>query len=322
MKDYQGTTNPNHAATGIPQQCEVCHSTSGWQPATFDHSKTGFPLTGAHVSVQCAQCHTNGNYNLGATACVGCHMKDYQGTTNPNHVSAGLPQQCEMCHSTSNWTSASFDHSTTGWPLTGAHTSVQCSQCHINANYKLTNTACVACHLADFQNTNNPSHISVGFPQQCDVCHNTTAWMPATFNHNNTSFPLTGAHTSVPCANCHVNNNYTTVPTDCYSCHKADYSGANSPNHVSAGFPTTCAVCHSTTNWLGATFNHTWFNTNHGNANGVCATCHTNSNDYSVFQCTGCHGGGNPNNFHHPNVGGYVYNSVNCYQCHRSGNGN
>jgi hypothetical protein len=322
MKDYQGTTNPNHAATGIPQQCEVCHSTSGWQPATFDHSKTGFPLTGAHVSVQCAQCHTNGNYNLGATACVGCHLKDYQGTTNPNHVSAGLPQQCEMCHSTSNWTSASFDHSTTGWPLTGAHTALQCSQCHANGNYKLTNTACVACHLTDFQNTNNPNHASAGFPQQCDVCHNTTAWMPATFNHNNTSFPLTGAHTAVPCANCHVNNNYTTVPTDCYSCHKADYSGANNPNHVSAGFPTTCAVCHSTTNWLGATFNHTWFNTNHGNANGVCATCHTNSNDYSVFQCTGCHGGGNPNNFHHPNVGGYVYNSVNCYQCHRSGNGN
>ena len=319
MKDYQGTTNPNHAATGIPQQCEVCHSTSGWQPATFDHSKTGFPLTGAHVSVQCAQCHTNGNYNLGATACVGCHLKDYQGTTNPNHVSAGLPQQCEMCHSTSNWTSASFDHSTTGWPLTGAHTALQCSQCHANGNYKLTNTACVACHLTDFQNTNNPNHASVGFPQQCDVCHNTTAWMPATFNHNNTSFPLTGAHTAVPCANCHVNNNYTTVPTDCYSCHKVDYTGTNNPPHVSVGFPTTCAVCHSTTSWLGATFNHTWFNMNHGNANGVCATCHTNSSDYSVFQCTGCHGGGNPNNFHHPNVGGYVYNSVNCYQCHRGG---
>ena len=31
----------------------------------------------------------------------------------------------------------------------------------------------------------------------------------ATFNHNTTSFPLTGAHTTVACAQCHTNNNYT-----------------------------------------------------------------------------------------------------------------
>jgi hypothetical protein len=320
LKDYQGTANPNHAATGIPQQCEVCHSTSAWQPATFDHSKTGFPLTGAHVQVQCAQCHTNGNYNLSTTTCGSCHLKDFQGTTNPNHVSAGFPQQCEVCHSTTNWTSATFNHATTGWPLTGFHTTLQCSQCHTSGNYSLTSTTCVGCHLKDFQNTTNPNHISVGFPQQCDVCHSTAAWTPATFNHNNTTFPLTGAHTTVACANCHVNNNYTTLPTDCYSCHKVDYQGTNNPNHVAAGFPTTCALCHSTSSWLGATFNHTWFNVNHGNANGVCATCHTNSSDYSVFQCTNCHTKGNTDG-EHRNVSGYVYNSVNCYQCHRSGGG-
>ncbi|PYX69322.1 MAG: hypothetical protein DMG78_22355, partial [Acidobacteria bacterium] len=74
----------------------------------------------------------------------------------------------------------------------------------------------------------------------------------------------------------------------------------------------------------GATFNHTQytqFSINHGNANGVCATCHTNSNNYSIFQCTACHGGNNANNFGHPNVNGYVYNSINCYQCHASGGG-
>ncbi len=320
LRDYQGTTNPNHVSAGMPQQCEVCHSTSSWLNATFDHSKTGFPLTGAHVQVQCAQCHTGGNYNLSVTTCVSCHLKDYQGTTNPNHVSSGFPQQCEVCHSTANWTSATFNHSATGFPLTGAHTNLQCAQCHTNGNYNLTSAACVGCHLKDFQGTTNPNHVSVGFPQQCDVCHSTAAWSPATFNHNNTSFPLTGAHTSVACANCHVNNNYTTLPTDCYGCHKTDYQGTNNPNHVSAGFPTTCATCHTTTSWLGAVFNHTWFPTNHGNANGVCATCHTNSSNYSTFQCTNCHTKGNTDSDHR-NVGGYVYNSVNCYQCHRNGGG-
>ena len=69
----------------------------------------------------------------------------------------------------------------------------------------------------------------------------------------------------------------------------------------------------------GAPPQYTRFSINHGNANGVCATCHTNSNDYAIFQCTRCHGGDNANNFNHPQVNGYVYNSVNCYQCHTGG---
>jgi nitrate/TMAO reductase-like tetraheme cytochrome c subunit len=320
LKDYTNTNNPSHVSAGFPQQCQVCHSTSAWTPATFNHNSTTFPLTGAHTSVSCANCHKNNNYTTLPTNCYGCHSADYTGTNNPNHVTVGFPQQCEICHSTTNWTSASFNHASTGWPLTGAHTNLQCSQCHGTSNYNLTNTACVACHLTDFQKTNNPNHIAGNFPQQCDVCHNTSAWTPATFNHNNTSFPLTGAHTSVPCASCHVNNNYTTVPTDCYSCHKADYTGTTNPNHVATGFPTTCATCHSTTSWAGAVFNHTWFNVNHGNANGVCATCHTNSSDYSIFQCTNCHTKSNTDS-QHRNVGGYVYNSVNCYQCHKNGGG-
>jgi hypothetical protein len=320
LKDYQGTTNPNHAQSNFPQTCQTCHDTTSWLNATFNHATTGFALTGAHTTLQCSQCHINNNYTLTSGACVNCHLTDYQGTTNPNHVQGGFPTTCDSCHSTINWLGATFNHSTTGFPLTGAHTTLQCSQCHVNNNYQLTNTACVACHLSDFNSTTNPNHTAAGFPQQCDVCHNTTAWIPSSFNHNNTPFPLTGAHTTVPCANCHVNNNYTTVPTDCYSCHQTDYNGTTNPNHAAAKFPTTCQTCHNTTSWLGATFNHTYFPTNHGNANGVCSTCHTNSNDYTVFQCTNCHAKTQTDQ-NHQGVRGYVYNSVNCYQCHPSGQG-
>ena len=72
----------------MPQTCESCHSTATWANATFNHSATGFPLTGAHVPLQCSQCHVNGNYSLTDTSCVSCHLKDYQGTTDPNHVQA------------------------------------------------------------------------------------------------------------------------------------------------------------------------------------------------------------------------------------------
>ncbi len=317
LKDFQGTTNPNHVQAGFPQTCQSCHTTTNWN-ATFNHATTGFALTGAHVPLQCAQCHVNGNYSLSTGACSSCHMKDYQATTDPNHVQASFPTTCDSCHSTSSWAGATFNHSSTGFALTGAHAPLQCAQCHVNGNYSLNNTACVSCHLKDFNATTNPNHVQSGFPQQCEVCHNTTAWQPSSFNHNNTAFPLTGAHTTVACANCHVNNNYTTVPTDCYSCHKADYQGTTNPNHAAAGFPTTCNTCHTTSTWSGATFNHTWFPTNHGGANGVCATCHTNPSDYSVFQCTNCHSKSQTDS-NHQGIRNYVYSSPSCYSCHPSG---
>ena len=318
MPDYNGTNNPNHAAAGFPTSCQTCHNTVSWLQATFNHNSVGFPLTNGHANLQCAQCHVNNNYNLTSGACNLCHMPDYNGTTNPNHVQAAFPVDCSICHSTVSWLTATFNHNNTGFPLTGFHVSVPCAQCHVNGNYNLTNPACSACHMPDYNSTNNPPHASVGFPNTCEVCHNTTSWLQATFNHNLTTFPLTGFHVTVPCAQCHVNNNYTTLPTACYGCHQADYQGTNNPNHIAAGFPTTCQTCHNTSSWLGAVFNHTWFPTNHGGANGVCSTCHTNPSNYLVFSCTNCHTKSQTDS-NHQGVSGYVYNSNNCYQCHPSG---
>ncbi len=320
LKDWQGTTDPNHAAAGFPQTCDSCHTTVNWSGAVFNHTtQTKFPLTGAHINVACATCHVNNVFAGLSTACISCHLKDWQGTTDPNHAAAGFPQDCSVCHSTTNWSGAAFDHSKTPFPLTGAHVNVACATCHANNVFAGLPTTCVSCHLKDYNGATNPNHAALGFPQTCDTCHTTAAWQPATFNHSTTAFPLTGAHVSVACSACHVNGNYTTTPTDCYSCHAADYNGTTNPNHVAAGFPRTCATCHTTTAWTGATFNHTWFPTNHGNAK-VCADCHTNSADYSVFQCTNCHTATQTNG-EHSGVRGYVYNSTNCYQCHPSGRG-
>jgi hypothetical protein len=153
-------------------------------------------LTGAHAQVACAQCHTNGNYNLTTTACVSCHLKDFQGTTNPNHATAGIPQQCEVCHSTSAWQPATFDHSKTGFPLTGAHVGVTCAQCHTNGNYNLASTTCVSCHLKDFQNTNNPNHLG-HFPRS----HSSTRRVVAcNFGSPKTRFRSWSVHVADVCA--------------------------------------------------------------------------------------------------------------------------
>ena len=322
--DFTGTTNPNHAAVGFPTTCDTCHNTTAWLPvASFNHTTyANYALTGAHATLTCAQCHTNNNYTNLPTACYSCHQADFTGTTNPNHVTSGFPTDCSLCHSTTAWNPSSFNHASV-FALTGAHATTSCAACHVNNNYTTLPTTCYGCHLADWNGTTDPAHSAAGFPTTCDTCHTTTAWTGATFNHNNTPFPLTGAHTTVDCIKCHINNVFAGTTTVCYGCHQADFTGTTNPNHVTAGWPTTCTTCHTTTAWIPATLPtsyHTFFPLNHGNANGVCATCHTNSSDYSVFQCTGCHSASSTTP-EHQGVSGYVYNSVNCYACHKNGGG-
>ena len=280
LSDFQNATNPNHVQAAFPQTCQTCHSTAAWTPAKFDHNSVGFPLTGGHAGLQCEQCHTNNNYNLTDTSCISCHLKDFQGTTNPNHVQGGFPQTCQTCHNIISWANATFDHSATGFPLTGAHVPLQCAQCHVNGNYNLTDTSCVSCHLKDFQGTTNPNHVAGGIPQTCQQCHNTTSWANATFDHSTTGFPLTGAHTSLQCAQCHVNNNYTLTNTSCVSCHLKDFQGTTNPNHVAGGFSQTCETCHNTAAWQPAQFDHSksGFPLTGAHATVACAQCHVNNN--------------------------------------------
>jgi DUF971 family protein len=348
LTTYNQTNAPPHAASpnSFPiAQCSTCHTTASWT-AAFDHTVTGFPLNGMHVSpvpTPCISCHVNNNYNLTSAACITCHLPDWNSTATlggavPNHITANFPQDCSICHSTSNWTTSTFNHNATTFPLTGAHVSVACNLCHTAANSYSGNlpTDCYSCHITDWNSTATlggsvPNHVASGYPTTCASCHTTTSWLGAVFNHNSTGFPLTGAHVNTACTLCHTSS--AVPPTACSGCHMADWNstqtlGSQVPNHVAAalisssGFSlTACSTCHNTTAWTGAAFTHSWFNVNHGNAGGVCATCHIVAGDYSQFQCTVCHGNNNAANFHHPNVGGYAYNSVACYQCHSNGGG-
>ncbi len=288
--DFTGTNNPGHVSAGFPTNCAVCHTTANWLNATFNHTTyTGYALTGMHATLTCLQCHLNGNYTNTPVDCYSLPQGGFHGHNQSEPRVVGIPHRLFDLPLDSGWSPSTFDHSKTTFPLTGAHLTVACAQCHTNNNYTTVPTDCYRCHQTDYNSTTNPNSRPGGIPHHCSDCHTTTSWAGAVFDHSKTPFPLTGAHITVACALCHINNVFAGTPTDCYSCHKTDYTGTTNPNHTTAGFPTTCATCHTTTSWAGATFNHTWFPTNHGGANGVCATCHTNSADYSVFTCTNCH---------------------------------
>jgi hypothetical protein len=351
-----GGNVPNHITAGFPtSQCSTCHDTITWTDSTFNHASTGFPLTNSHQLapagkvVSCAACHINNNYSLtiAPTDCGNsqCHLTTWQTTNNPVHPAAGAPfaaANCSTCHSTIAWTTAIFDHSVTGWALTGSHQLapagkvVACTDCHVGNNYTLTaaNTDCYGCHIAAWQSTptfggNVPNHITAGFPtSQCSTCHDTLNWADGKFDHSTTGWALAGAHVTTPCASCHIGGNYslTSANTDCYGCHLAAWQstqtlGGSVPNHIAAQYPTTCITCHTTwttTNWLGATFNHTWFQVPHHGS--VCADCHITSTNYAVFSCIVCHSGPHSNksqtDSNHGGVKGYSYGPMTCVPCH------
>ncbi len=213
----------DHHQGAFGQDCAACHTTAAWLPASFDHSKSAFPLTGAHTTVDCVKCHVNNVFKGTPTDCFACHQKD-------DHHQGAFGQDCAACHTTSAWLPASFDHSKSAFPLTGAHLNVDCTKCHVNNVFKGTPTACSACH------TDPPIHKDL-FGLDCASCHNTTAWLPATFNLAHT-FPLNHGGANANCQTCHPTSlaSYT-----CYTCHA---NIKNDRRHAGFANLDNCIACH------------------------------------------------------------------------------
>ncbi|MCB1053629.1 MAG: hypothetical protein KDC71_23705, partial [Acidobacteria bacterium] len=197
--------------------CAACHDSQTFdnRPAMLSaHQSTLFPLLGAHARADCADCHrgeTADPFSFTALDCIGCHQLDYNQASDPNHLSAGFPTDCGLCHNIAgDWEPATFDHNQTNFPLTGAHSPLDCMACHATG-YNNTPTDCYACHQTDFANAVDPNHVENGFPTTCESCHTTAAWQPATFDHNQTNFPLTGAHSPLDCMACHATG-YNNTP--------------------------------------------------------------------------------------------------------------
>ncbi len=302
--------------------CLTCHP-NGSADEGFDHNSTGFPLNGGHISVDCTQCHTTGNFSDASPDCVTCHQSNYDNTSNPNHSSAGFPTDCASCHSTGpGWTPAVVDHDF--FPLTLGHDIQDCNQCHTTGNFSDASPDCVTCHQSDYNSTTNPNHSSAGFPTDCVVCHTTNPnWTPANWDHNDI-YPLNGAHALIAddCVACH-NGDFNNTPNTCVGCHQDDYNNSTNPNHIGAQFPDDCIICHTETAWTPATFDHDgqYFPIDsgaHKDEWNNCTDCHINSSNYSIFSCITCHNSSETNN-DHSEVSGYVYESNACFECHPDG---
>jgi hypothetical protein len=166
----------------FPGDCKLCHVGSSWNSLvtdfSFDHgARTGVPLNGSHNQAMCLRCHNDRGpvATFRAQGCNGCHADVHFGE---------LGLDCARCHDEVQWfvPTARTLHLHTRFPLTGAHLQVACHRCHAGAfvaNFRPTDPDCVSCHFQEAADTTNPPHIGLGWVDNCDRCHQPTAWKPA-----------------------------------------------------------------------------------------------------------------------------------------------
>ena len=225
-------------------RCEDCHTVKQFRPSTYSvarHAESRFLLAGAHLAVACARCHDrppgggppSGRFRSSDISCTGCHEDPHQGQFT-------RPGGCESCHSLRTWRDVTkVDHSSTSFPLKGAHRGTPCAKCHRPAGagpgiktvaFGSAPEQCAACH-ADIHGGQFAS--SPG-GSDCGRCHGPLEWKPASFDHDATNFSLTGGHRGVACGLCHQTRRHINgrsvmlfkpTPTECGGCHGPQVTG-------------------------------------------------------------------------------------------------
>jgi len=335
--------------------CTLCHRAESWSPAEisdeFDHTERGFVLDGSHSQTNCRGCHATLEFAVADAECVSCHLDPHQEELGPDCV------RCHTPRSFIDRSTMIREHLGTRLPLDGAHRVIDCEECHepvSGDSLQFVNlpTSCDACHLSEYLATSDPDHQASGFSQQCESCHSTRSWLPARFNHRDLAsgadcvschlenylaaadpdHAATGI--SQQCEDCHSTNGWRPATFDhdqlppgsqCVSCHLEDFLTTANPDHGAAGFPQQCEDCHTTNGWRPATFDHDIvfpiYSGKHRNEWSDCTDCHVNPSNYTVFSCIDCHKHDDPDDLagKHENVSNYVYESIECYNCHPQG---
>lgn len=158
--------------------CESCHSPMGWSRINLIaiHSNTTFPLTGAHLNLDCKACHISeveNEFTSLNTECFNCHVSDFRANPNEIHDFLKANINCEDCHTTSAWHPAGFRNHDRFFPIfSGAHSGAwsSCSDCHISpGDFKVF--SCVTCHEHNQQDMDDKHREVSGYVYLSSACY-------------------------------------------------------------------------------------------------------------------------------------------------------
>jgi len=284
----------------IKTDCKYCHTDHigrkadivNFDPLTFDHNFTNYPLQGNHKKLDCFSCHKKKQFRNLPTTCFACHEQ------NDIHKKQ-LGKNCKDCHNEQDWKNYKFDHDKTDYPLTFKHKKVKCNDCHPNQYFKNTPKTCINCHKLQDVHQNK-------YDKKCQSCHTTRAWNKINFNHDkDTKFRLVHRHKVIACSHCHKGNIYKDkISKKCFSCH-------NSDDKHGTTFGNKCKSCHDQKSWKNIHFNHddTKFKLRYSHKKIDCQACHKGIlyKEKLKTSCYFCH---KTNDVHQGSLG------KNCIKCH------
>ena len=253
------------------------------------------PLVASHAQYEdaCRSCHVPFARGLQRDLCLDCHegiAADLGSSTGFHGLSATVTEQeCAECHTDHEGRAhdivglnrQTFDHDGTDFALLGSHQEAVCEDCHASeAMFRDAPQQCLGCHEADDQHQGN-------LGEDCDDCHKPTRWDDAEYDHDQTEFPLTGAHVDASCSDCHENEVYVDTPQQCVACHLEDdeHQGDNG---------TECDSCHTTREWVDVRFDHflaTGFPLADAHGELACEACHQGNKraQNNSPGCVSCH---------------------------------
>jgi len=328
-----------HASSEVAErECYVCHNDHHgrnfqivkFDKTTFNHSKTGFELHGAHLREDCKACNCKACHKpsfikdadlkkrtttyLGLDkACLSCHDDFHQGKMSPN---------CNTCHSFDSFKNATgFDHNTTNFPLVGKHKTLDCEKCHkpIIVNGKsvpkfdgLVFKNCTNCHKDVHENK---------FGQNCKQCHTEESFHVvkgiSNFNHDKTDFKLEGKHNQVACKSCHKSGLTSPVKHDhCSDCHTDYHKKEFAKNNVIPD----CKQCHTNDGFTESLYTIEKHNLSNFKLEGAhlatpCTACHKKEKDWKFriigSECVDCH-----KNEHKGFIQEKYFPNEKCTECH------
>ncbi len=306
------------------QECVACHKehlgkdakTMSFDERTFDHTLTGFALTGKHARLNCESCHNRQRVTDPAVisilttsphrsylglrqSCAGCHADPHHGQ---------FSAECASCHTTEAWSPArNFDHSKTKFPLEGKHAAVACEKCHQGMAKKSAGRAmdlatkpfadCTPCHTSP--------HMSRFGGAECRSCHGAEGWAAALskpFDHRATSYALEGRHARLRCEDCHhttmrqgFQQTFLLPHKRCTDCHADRHNG-----EFTSTYRNDCSLCHT----LGGFKPSTFTVERHSKSRFVLAGAH------QAVPCNSCH---HPLN---PGPPSFRFTDLRCESCH------
>ena len=317
----------------LPGQCAQCHTATSFATfegqGNFDHNLTHFTLKGAHQKTDCYSCHVQNNEplaifqdrnNINENSCVKCHTDVHNGKFGTD---------CVKCHKETSFLSLRsmdfFDHNVTDYTLEGKHVGVDCKQCHKKRfTTPIDFSACTNCH-DDYHRKEFEEN---GVSPDCIQCHSLEKGFDYSLytleQHQQTKFPLEGAHSATPCFACHVSEDdkqwtFRDMGTTCVECHQDIHEGYISEKYYPKD---DCKTCHANDTWTSVDFDHnqtdwpltgkhvevdcrachfneitknkTATNQEFANLDNDCASCHHNVHgdtfaENGVTDCKECH---------------------------------